>query len=108
MILLGRGARLRRMPAKCLIGAGSANTRGRETVETKGACVECSKDKAPPKDAKAIGERVSLVSYAGRGYNEAAHAFSQCPRCGSVWLTSGDSGVGGKGTVYRRLTKDLY
>ena len=77
-------------------------------MESKGACVECSKDQSPPKNSKAIGEKVSVVSYAGRGYNEAAHSFSQCARCGSVWLTSTDSGAGGHGTLHRRLTKDLY
>jgi hypothetical protein len=79
----------------------------RGTMESRGACDQCSSDKSPPNGAKPIGVRVVIRLPIGCGHDQTDHQFLQCVDCGSVWVTYTVSGVGGHGRIHQRLTKGL-
>jgi uncharacterized protein with PIN domain len=71
------------------------------------ACNVCSKDQTPPHLAP-IGRPVVIRTSVGRGHDQTEHTFSQCEECGSVWVKYVDSGAGGHGTFWKRLTAGLF
>lgn len=75
-------------------------------MKSSGKCRECAADKvtAPRKAWTRIGESVLLETAVGRGIDRTDYAFFQCRICGSIWTQYEDSGAGGHGTFFRRLT----
>jgi uncharacterized C2H2 Zn-finger protein len=42
------------------------------------------------------------------GHDRTDYYFLQCPTCGSVWMNYRDSGAGGHGDFWERLTKKYF
>lgn len=57
---------------------------------------------------KPIGDSVSHEIQVGRGHDRTDFYFLQCPTCGSVWMNYKDSGAGGHGDFWERLTKKYF
>ena len=62
-------------------------------------CVDCKKEESH-KSLVPIGEQVFLP-----GKSRSKYTFYQCSVCGHVWQHIEDSGLGGHGSFYSRLTK---
>src|SRR5262249_9929609 len=73
-------------------GIGGSNHATGCLMNSNGAWPDC-KAEHPPKLVP-IGEPVRIETTVGRGYALTEHNFSQCPACGSVWVTIRDSGIG--------------
>ncbi len=71
-------------------------------------CESCREAKHPPATATKIGTPVLIRLKIGRGSDDTIHTFLQCPECGDLWVELRESGVGGHGRFYRRLTVDLF
>lgn len=80
-------------------------------MDSAGVCENCRAAEAAnaiPRDVRPIGEPVRRRVAIGRGHDQTEHFFSQCAKCGSVWVSYVDSGAGGHGRFHRRLTRDLF
>lgn len=80
-------------------------------MNSSGTCALCKDAKAVghlPDSATPIGQKVIIRAKFGRGHDQTTHTFSQCAKCGSVWVTTVDGGAGGHGYFNGRLTKDLF
>jgi|HubBroStandDraft_5_1064220.scaffolds.fasta_scaffold01051_3 hypothetical protein len=75
------------------------------------ACNDCQQS-APSaehrKVLKPIGETVTSEIRLKRGHDQTDYYFLQCPTCGSVWMNYRDSGAGGHGDFWDRLTKKYF
>ncbi|WDD90331.1 hypothetical protein Bsp3421_000156 (plasmid) [Burkholderia sp. FERM BP-3421] len=71
------------------------------------ACNSCSKEQTT-KQLQPIGRQVTIATSVGRGHDQTDFAFAQCEKCGSVWVKYVDSGAGGHGTFWKRLTAGLF
>jgi hypothetical protein len=80
-------------------------------MKSTGVCKMCKGvegKQASHKYMQPIGEPVELRVSVGRGHDMTEHFFLQCSKCGSVWVKLVDSGAGGHGTFYRRLTEGMF
>ena len=80
-------------------------------MESKGVCESCLSSEKAGKlhdNTRSIGNEVLIISKVGRGKDRTEHVFFQCINCGSVWVKLVDSGAGGHGLFYQRLTKSLF
>lgn len=71
------------------------------------ACKPCSENQKPPR-LTPIGRSVVITTSFGSGHDHTEHFFSQCDECGSVWVKYVDSGAGGHGRFWKRLTAGLF
>jgi len=69
-----------------------------------GPCPECRKARTSSSDLEEIGEPVVTTIQVGRGSDTTNYSFFQCKKCGSVWTYYVDSGAGGHGRFWKRLT----
>ena len=71
-------------------------------IESKGFnyCNACAESKAPHQKLAVIGQQVKIP-----GKSRSLYTFYQCSACGHVWQHIEDSGLGGHGSYYSRLTK---
>ena len=80
-------------------------------IQSSGTCARCragiSASEAPGA-LNPIGDSVAIRTQVGRGHDQTLHEFFQCDECGTVWARLTDSGVGGHGLSYQRLTDKLY
>jgi len=75
------------------------------------ACSDCQASTSIPKHWNTlvpIGKNVSSEIAIGRGHDRTDFYFFQCPMCGSVWMNYEDSGAGGHGNFWERLTKKFF
>lgn len=80
-------------------------------MESNGACYSCRSSDVSRRlhdQIKSIGDDVLIITKVGRGKDRTEHIFFQCINCGSVWVKLVDSGAGGHGLFFQRLTKDLF
>jgi len=78
-------------------------------MESNGTCTAChAKNGGAAPQWKQIGEPVKTTIQLGKGHDDTDHTFYQCWICGSVWVRYSDSGAGGHGTFYKRLTESLF
>lgn len=70
-------------------------------IESKGFdyCSDCASGK-PHQNLTLIGQEVKVP-----GKSRSVYTFYQCSRCGHIWQHIEDSGFGGHGSYYSRLTK---
>lgn len=81
------------------------------TIHSEGTCGSCKVTGAggpPQTNLEQIGSRVLTESRRGSGKERTDHSFFQCKKCGSVWVELEDSGMGGHGRFWRRLTESLF
>lgn len=71
------------------------------------ACKVCSKNQEP-KSLTEIGKPITTRHAVGRGHDQTEHTFFQCDECGLVWVQLVDSGAGGHGRFWQRLTEGLF
>ena len=76
-------------------------------MNSNGVCEDCQSG-TNLEHLAPIGESVVVVIPIASGSEETEHSFSQCVNCGSVWVKQVDSGIGGHGKFYKRLTLGLY
>ena len=70
-----------------------------------GPCPKCRDAVDPSSNSlKEIGEAVFTKIILGRGTDTTNYSFFQCKKCGSVWTHYVDSGAGGHGRFWKKLT----
>ena len=71
-------------------------------IENKGfgCCGNCATEEVSLQNLIVIGQQVNVL-----GKSRSVYTFYQCSRCGHVWQHVEDSGLGGHGSHYSRLTK---
>jgi hypothetical protein len=60
------------------------------------------------KNLEKIGRPILIETPIGRGMDRTEYFFFQCKKCGSVWTQYIDSGAGGHGRFWRKLTEGLF
>jgi len=74
-------------------------------INHSGKCAECTTGN-PSDSCVGIGQDVHIN---GGPAGDTDHSFMQCQKCGSVFVRIRDrGGLGGNGTFYQVLTRDLY
>jgi len=66
-------------------------------------CNYCKNNKCPENKEK-IGKTVCHKTYIGRGHDQTTFQYFQCMECGSIWQITTDSGAGGHGTYYAKIS----
>jgi hypothetical protein len=75
------------------------------------ACKDCQASRPSLEHGKVlapIGESVTCEIKLKSGHDRTDYYFLQCPTCGSVWMNYRDSGAGGHGDFWERLTKKYF
>jgi len=76
-------------------------------MRSDGVCSDCKSPTPTPEHRStfvAIGQTVSTEIEFRKGHVREDHHFFQCPKCGSVWDNYKESGAGGHGNFWSRLS----
>lgn len=78
-------------------------------MDSRGVCLDCKAAGASkPPHIEMIGKPVLIEISFGRGKDRTEHSSFQCSKCGSIWMKIEDSGAGGHGRYYHRLTERFF